>query len=230
MINPSFELPYEAHPQHDNVLVAHGWHPWWSDKKWPDQDQNTQRPLAVPEYKPITAYTERILDGASSQCFFVQFKLMNAGLYQQISVPAGRRCTFGVAMQTWCSNAGDPHVSNAELNVRVGLDPRGGLDREAEGVVWGNWVWGTAEYARMSVSTVSETETITAWIWAWNKWAMTHNDVYLDAATFEVEGIAPELGDTLRVEVTGPDGGPIQVQLVGASMIERVRAWFARKD
>jgi len=82
MINGSFDLPYEVHPYHSNIFTAHGWHPWWSDKKWPDQDQNSARPLKTPEYKAITLLDDanRVLDGDAAQCFFVFSALMNAGV------------------------------------------------------------------------------------------------------------------------------------------------------
>ena len=210
MINGSFDLPYGVHPAHDNIFTAHGWSPWWSDRKWPDQDQNVNRPIATPEYKAITLLddAQRVLDGDSCQCLFVFGKLMQAGVFQRVPVAAGKRCTFGVAFETWCSQSDNPRVSDAELYLRVGIDKRGGTDWEADSIVWGNWVRGAPEYARTAISAVAECDEVTLWIHAWNKWAVRHNDCYLDAATFEVEGEQPpppppEPGDVLRVEVSG---------------------------
>lgn len=224
MINGSFDLPYEVHPQHDNIFTAHGWTPWWSDKKWPDQDQNVERPLAVPEYKAITLLDDarRVLDGDSCQCFFVFAKLMNAGVYQQVKVGAGRRCTFSLPFHTWCSQSDNPRVSDAELYLRVGIDTRGGSDWDAASVVWGNWVRGMAEYASTSISAVSECDTVTLWVHAWNKWAVKHNDVYLDGAEFEVQGDVPEPqpGDVVRVEIVGP----VVVRIETPSLLDKLRA------
>ena len=179
------------------------------------------RPLAAPEYKPILAseYPYRVLEGTACQCWFVYSKLMNAGLYQQVQVGAGKRVTFSLSFQTWCSAKDDPRVSDGELYLRVGIDERGGTDWEAPSIVWGNWVRGEAEYAGTSISTISETDDVTVWIHTWNKWAVRHDDVYVDGATLEIEGDAPEPpqpgpGDVLRIEVTGKDGGPIEVRLV----------------
>ena len=232
MINGSFDLPYEVHPYHSNIFTAHGWHPWWSDKKWPDQDQNSARPLKTPEYKAITLLDDanRVLDGDAAQCFFVFSALMNAGVFQQVEVGAGRRCTFALPFHTWCSQSDNPRISDAELYVRVGIDTRGGVDYEAESIVWGNWVRGTNEYASTSISAISETETVTLWVHAWNKWAVKHSDVYLDAATFEVAGEepSPPPTDVQRVEVTGPDGGPIVVRIETPTLGEMLRGLLRR--
>ena len=225
--NGSFEGTYVAHPWHDNILVAPGWHAWWSDKKWPDQDQNPERPLAAPEYKAITLLDDaaRILEGTSCQCFFVFSKLMNAGVYQQVQVGAGKRVTYSQPFHAWCSQSDNPRVSDGELYLRAGIDPRGGTDWEAPGIVWGNWVRGMAEYAGTSISTVSETDDVTVWVHAWNKWALKHDDCYLDGATLEVEGEEPEPPEpppsgVLRVELSGT------VRLEMPSLVERVRALF----
>jgi len=225
--NGSFEGTYVAHPGHDNILVAPGWHAWWSDKKWPDQDQNVNRPLAAPEYKPILAseYPYRVLEGTACQCWFVYSKLMNAGLYQQVQVGAGKRVAFSLPFHTWCSAKNDPHVSDGELYLRVGIDERGGTDWEAPSIVWGNWVRGDAEYASTSISTISETDEVTLWIHTWNKWAVPHNDVYVDGATLEIEGDEPGPPEpppsgVLRVELSGT------VRLEMPSLVERVKALF----
>ena len=226
--NGGFGGTYVAHPGHDNILVAPGWHAWWSDKKWPDQDQDPNRILKVGEYRPIDGhvYPYRVIEGDTCQAWFVQFGLMNGGIYQQAQVGAGKRVTFNLPFQTWCTNSSNPRVSDGELYLRVGIDKRGGTDWEAPSIVWGNWGRGTAEYASTSISTISETDTVTLWVHTWNKWALPgHNDVYVDGATLEVEGddVEPPPADgVLRVEITGPNGGPIQVQQVSGGLLARL--------
>jgi len=224
-VNGEFGRPFVPHPGHDNILVAYGWHAWWSDKKWPDQDQNVNRPLAAPEAKPIFAgeFPYRVLEGDTCQCWFIYSKLMNAGIYQQVQVGAGKRVTFDLPFQTWCSAHENPRVSDGELYLRVGIDERGGTDWEADSVVWGNWVRGRAEYASTAISTISQTDTVTLWVHTWNKWAVTHNDIYVDGATLEIEGAAPP---------PVPDDGVLRVELSGTvrieppSLVERVKALF----
>jgi len=191
LVNGNMVGPFEAEPGHDNILVAYGWKAWWAQEKWPDQDQNSARPLKVGEYKPIFAsdYPYRVLEGDTCQCWFVQFGVMNGGIYQQVNVGAGKRVTLAVPFQAWCTDGQDPHVSDGEIYLRAGIDVRGGADWKAESIDWTNWVRGSAEYASTSISTISETDTITVWIQTWNKWALPgHNDIYVDAVTLDIEG------------------------------------------
>ena len=43
----------------------------------------------------------------------------------------------------------------------------------------------------------------TVFVRAWNKWRLSHNDVYLDAVTLEVEGTAPGGDYVTRQELVG---------------------------
>ena len=228
--NGSYEEPYPAIAGHDNIRIADGWSVWWSAVKWPDQDQNPDRPIAAPEGKPVYAsqFPYRVIDGATAQCLFVYSKLMNAGVYQRVQVGAGKRVTFSQPFQAWCSNSDDPHKSDAELYVRVGIDVRGGSDWGAESIMWGNWARGTAEYASTSISAISETDEITVFVHAWNKWAMKHDDLYLDGATLAVEGEddtvppTPPVEGVLRVEVSGS----LHIINDSPSILGRLRALF----
>ena len=103
LTNGEFGRPFVPHPQHDNILTAYGWTPWWSDKRWPEQDQDPKRPLKVGEYRPIDGrvYPYRVIEGDTCQAWFVQFGLMNGGIYQQVQVGAGKRVTFDLPFQTW---------------------------------------------------------------------------------------------------------------------------------
>lgn len=230
LVNGGFNLPYSVHPYHDNIFTADGWLPWWAGEKWPEQDQDPDRVLAVPEYKAITVIDDanRVLEGDACQCFFVFSKLMNAGVYQQVQVGAGKRVTYRQPFHTWCSQSDNPRVSDGELYLRVGIDVRGGVDWQAPSIVWGKWVRGGPEYVTTSVSAVAETDDVTLWVHAWNKWALKHDDCYLDGAELEVEGDGPEpLPDgVLRVEVTGPDGGPIRIVNESPGLLGKIRALF----
>jgi len=231
-VNGNMALPFIEEPGHNNILVAKGWRAWWASERWHEQDQNPARPLKVGEYKPIFAanYPYRVLEGETCQCWFVQFGVMHGGIYQQVNVGAGKRVTFSVPFQAWCTEGQDPHVSDGEIYLRAGIDTRGGIDWQADSIDWGNWVRGEAEYASTSISTISQTGTITLFIHTWNKWALPgHNDIYVDAVTLAVEGEdddvppTPSIEGVLRVEITGPGGGPIQVQQVsGQGLIARL--------
>jgi hypothetical protein len=51
---------------------------------------------------------------------------------------------------------------------------------------------------------IADAPQATVFIRAWNKWRLSHNDVYLDAATLEVEGATLPSGDYVtRKELVG---------------------------
>ena len=182
--NPGLNLPYAGMDGHANIRTANGWTAWWL----PEGNEGGE--AGQPEYKPITPDVDayRILEGDASQCWFIRWRVMNGGIAQQVSVGAGKRVTFRAPFHVWCSQSDDPIADDGELYVRVGIDPRGGTDPQAPSIVWGEWTRGTRAWQTIGVSTVAETDTITVYVQAWNKWPVAHNDVYVDEVELEVEG------------------------------------------
>ena len=89
------------------------------------------------------------------------------------------------------SQSDDPHKADGELYARLGMDLRGGMDPWASTVHWTNWQRLTAEYQPLELQAIADAPHATVFVRAWNKWRLSHNDVYLDAVTLEVEGAAP---------------------------------------
>lgn len=188
MYNPGLNLPYDQHPEHDNILVAHGWTAWWL----PTGNEGGE--AGQPEYKPLTPDVDpyRVLEGDAAQCWFIRWRVMNGGIAQTVNAVAGKRVTVRVPFHVWCSRSDDPTRDDEPLHVRVGIDPHGGTDPEAESIEWGNWGRGTREWAQVALSTTAAEDRVTVYVQAWNKWPVSHNDVYVDDITFEVEGVEPE--------------------------------------
>jgi hypothetical protein len=115
---------------------------------------------------------------------------MDAGIYQQVRVPAGAIVDFSIHAHAWCSNSNDPRVSDGEMYCMVGIDPTGGVDPWADSVVWDppNWEFLTAEWKELSVGAVAQGSRVTVFVRSWNKWKLRHNDVYVDAATLTISG------------------------------------------
>jgi len=224
IVNPGLNRPYRAPlAGHENIIVANGWEPWWlpSDPEGNQADQ--------PEYNPMLAadFPDRVLDGDASQHWFIMWRRMSAGIYQRINVGAGRRVTARVPFHVWCSQSDDPKRDDGELYMRIGLGRSGGTDPAGADVEWSNWVRGTNDWTLISLSLITEQDDVTLFVQAWNKWALKHNDIFVDAIEFEVEGDEPAppppIEGVLRVEITGPNGGPIQVQQVSAGLLARIR-------
>jgi len=223
IINPGLNRPYEALPDHQNIRTAHGWTPWWVAMTHEGQDADQ------PEFKPLEVehHPERVLEGDASQCWFIRWRIMSGGIRQCVRVGAGKRVVLRVPFHVWCSQSDNPQADDGELYVRVGIDSHGRTDPRADDVVWSNWVRGTNDWTAISLSTIAEADEVTLYVQGWNKWSLSHNDVYVDDIEFEVEGEEPGPSpDVVRVEVTGPDGGPVLVRIESPSLLDRLRAFF----
>ena len=56
LTNGEFGRPFVPHPQHDNILVAHGWHAGWDDK----QMMATMISMIQQQQKDIEALKARV--------------------------------------------------------------------------------------------------------------------------------------------------------------------------
>jgi hypothetical protein len=185
--NPSFEQPYNRDSQNSTVSVAHDWRYFASDGKPPERDG----PCELPEYKALNRFEDerRVYEGLTAQCWFIRWKIMDAGVYQVVEVEPGASYTFDVMCQAWCSQSDDPTVSDGDMHVLLGIDPTGGTDPWSSFVEWSGWDRVGADYKRYVSPTVEAEEAqITVFIRAWNKWELSHNDVYVDDAHLVKQG------------------------------------------
>jgi len=182
--NPGFEMPYTTWWNASEVRVAHDWKPFWSEGD-PPMEQN-QGPCARPEYKPISGadYPHRVLSGKHAQAFFVFYRVMDAGVMTEVSLPRIGFLEFTISAHAWCDGGDDPDVSRGEMYLSLGIDPYGRAEPKAQGVVWTPWVPldGVWMRARTLPVFIPGTAAITLYVRAWNKWRLKHNDVYLDNA------------------------------------------------
>ncbi len=180
MQNPSLELPYEQDAQHSTVKIAHGWSWFASEGREPPAEQG---PTMLPEYKPLNKSDDprRVWDGNTAQCWFIRWKVMDAGIYQVVPAEIGAEYYFDCMAQAWCSNSDDPTVSDGEMYVSLGISPSGGDNPWAQGVIWTEWDWIGPDYVTVESRTVTaQADHITVFVRAWNKWKLSHNDVYID--------------------------------------------------
>jgi len=184
LANAGFEGEYVR--DSGTVLVAAGWMPFWATGDPPQETQ--QGPCAMPEYKPLprTLDAERVVEGETAQCWFLNWKVMDAGVHQTVEADEGSWYQFSASLQAWCDKGNDPRVSQGEMYVSLGIDPYGVLEPFRVGVMWSPWQWVSAEHRRLESPVVLARHTrITVLVRAWNKWRLRHNDVYVDAARLE---------------------------------------------
>jgi hypothetical protein len=193
LTNPSFELPYNQHPVHSTVRVANGWHHFASDGKPPERDVI----CALPEYKPLPKEEDayRVHDGDVAQCWFLQWKIMDAGVYQQVSAQTGATYQFDVMAHAWCSDSDNPRDSPGDFHMMLGIDPTGDTDPWAPGVMWTSWQRLDGTYRKLISQPVkAQANQITLFVRAWNKWELKHNDAYIDDAHLTKSGGEPPGG------------------------------------
>jgi len=184
LTNPSFEGEYVRHG--GTVLVAAGWRPFWTEGDPPQEPQ--QGPCAMPEYKPLPRSLDarRVVDGDTAQCWFLNWKVMDAGIYQVVDVTEGKWYRFSVSAQAWCDKDNDPALSRGEMYLSLGIDPEGESSPFRVGVQWSPWKWVGPDHKRFeSLEVQAQKPAITVCIRTWNKWKLRHNDVYVDAALLE---------------------------------------------
>ena len=193
LTNGGFELPYVVVPGHDNCRVAWDWQAWVKTTQPVDVDPGEAGDCAYPEYKPITNADDpgRVIEGEASQCWFLTSKRMNAGIMQRVAVGTGNTVLFRALVETWCSDSDDPYTADGEMYARLIIDPAGGYDPEALGVVRGDWHRARAQYDEIDVLAVAEANSVTVFVQFWNKWRMKHNDAYVGKAQLIVTGDPP---------------------------------------
>lgn len=181
--NPSFEGDYV---NQGGQFVARGWQRWHFSGQPPQE--HSQGPCAEPEYKPLEKahFPYRVTHGEKAQCWFVAWKVMDGGLRQYVQLPEPRPdfLQFGLDVQAWSSDGGDPRKSEGEMYMALGIDPFGrGTSAEELGVLWSPWWPSGPQYQRIEGPIVKVyADIVTLFIRAWPKWKKAHNDVIVDNA------------------------------------------------
>ena len=195
LLNPGFEDGFSDRGAGE-VSVANGWNPWWQDG--PRQAEGYNR---RPEYKPEDAsrYTRRrIHSGNWAQKFFNTFSTHNAGLFQQVQVPAGSKLTLSAWVQAWSSQDPNPDAAVAPGNYRVsiGIDPNGGTDGTSPNVVWTAPHMEYNTWIHLELQSVAKAGTITVFLRGSPEFRVQFNDSYWDDACLTVVNPTPRATNT----------------------------------
>ncbi len=179
LVNPGFEDGFSDRGAGE-VSVANGWHPWYQDG--PGQNEGFYR---RPEYKPEDAArfgTRRIHSGNWAQKFFSTYATHNAGVFQQVKLPAGSKLTLSAWVQAWSSQDANPDsvVDPGNYRVYVGIDPTGGTDWSSPNVVWSPASLQYNTWLRLEVKATSQAGTVTVFLRGQPEFRNQFNDSYWD--------------------------------------------------
>ncbi len=172
--NPGFEGQYVPYTYPDGTRIgefhiAAGWNPWFNEG------------LRRPEYKPGN-YS---YNGSASQQYFTSYSVHQAGLWQRVeNATPGRTYRFSVAVYVWSSSEGDIYTSvqPGNVNVRVGIDPTGGISPYASTVIWSPFAMFYDQWRVLSVDAVAQSNALTVFVWSQPEFPVLHNDIALDEA------------------------------------------------
>jgi len=184
--NGSFDEGFSVRDS-DEVQVALYWEPWWRQGT-PEQvaDGFYKRPEFKPEPKWVGTQPGRVFEGNYGQKFFTTFATHSAGLYQRVRVKPGERLWLKAMAQIygWNPSSG----KDAGYACVVGIDPSGGVDPLASGVVWGPWKgqsakpkWDGSTWEELEVRDVEALgEWVTVFLRGENLYRAKHADSYWD--------------------------------------------------
>jgi len=137
------------------------------------------------EYKAATLqFPERVHSGESAQQAFTFGRMGEFGVRQQVSVTIGALLELSGYAQGWqeCWPAQQGNCPQANMNLRIGIDPYGGTDPYSANVVWSNYTESFDAYAYISLVATARANTVTVFTYArpqWD-WARRNNDAYWD--------------------------------------------------
>jgi len=199
LVNPGFEEPYyRIVTEEGGGAIAEGWTAWWFNDDGPD--------YSVPEYEiaPMNRDPFRVHSGEAAQQVFRPTTLWEAGVYQQVSVPAGSELRFSVWGHSWSSfcvrrdnpNGADTTLCNPRNSndsdtgnpfyQKIGVDPTGGTNGRSSTIVWSEEKIAWDTYQQFSVEATAQGTTVTVFLWSTPYFPATVNNAYWDDAELTI--------------------------------------------
>ena len=190
--NPGFEAPYNTLEGDPQPQVAQGWAPWYT----PAPENSPSFVNAQPEFLPTAPDTSRILEGANAQMMRAFYVTFDGGVYQRVTgINSGTNLNFSVSAYVWSSTYDEADLSELDGDVffQVGIDPAGGTDAQSSSIVWS--AAGVEQYDAYNVYSVeaqASGSAVTVFVRATIGQPVRNTQIYLDGASLEVAGSAPQ--------------------------------------
>jgi LysM repeat protein len=228
LVNPGFEEPYAKqccqtdlslylpNTPIDEVQVAAGWSAWWLqpdlDPAHPGSCLRVVGPCSAwhrPEWRDANcgaACAGRYRSGNNAQKYFTFWSLHDAGMFQRVTgIRPGARLRFSVYMQGWSTNAAyGPSDLAQSMNMRVGIDPTGGVNAFSPNVIWTAPNDTFDAWGLYQIEAVAAGNAVTVFTRSSPVYPIQHVDVYVDDASLVVVG-----GGSVQPAAAGPAGGPL---------------------
>jgi LysM repeat protein len=181
--------PYIGQGRADLNIPA-GWDLWLgqgsTDQYYNRGDKVYGYPHDGPDPNPLQGETAVNLHGG-----FVQY---NLAMYQTVPVAAGANLRAEVASYLIACDTADgepgacPSDPSSGAQTRIGIDPDGGSDPNAPGIVWSRWVTPHDRWGRQSVSATAAGTQVTVFLYATQARPLMNNYVYWDDARLTIGG------------------------------------------
>jgi hypothetical protein len=183
-----------------NIYTPDGWRVWWREgdecPAWPDG--TTARPEARVVHESLDPF--RIYEGSQAALAFTFYRCHDMGLLQQVDVVTGTYDVTAYAHSMYTSCSSEPHgppldsdcetlLSEFHDLLTVGIDPAGGIDPNAPGVIWSTPIEQYGMYSQQLELRGVElgAGTVTVFLRAKNNFPARHNDVFIDSVELRQE-------------------------------------------
>lgn len=180
--NPGFEGVYSPFNTDQTRLVAPGWTPW-------NLTANPGDPSHVNNQPTYRSATTRTHGGSVAQEFFTFYATHMGGVYQKVAASNGTKLTFSAWLNVWSTANDDPTRSEipGQVKLQVGIDPVGGIDPTAAGIVWSAPQEFYDQWRELSVTaTATGNAGVTVFVRSAPEMPVHHNHVFVDDASLHV--------------------------------------------
>jgi hypothetical protein len=181
--NGDFEGAFQAWNGIPQLQVAAGWTPFWTERTR-DYDIRPEYKNANPNPYEAPLYDNRVRSGRGAQQYFTSFGRSFAGVYQRVPADPGATLLLVAWAHAWSSSDHDPYtsVNPSPMNLRVGIDPTGGLDPHSPDIVWSAPRQYIDSWGELRVQATARAAHVTVYLSSHPDYANKHNDVYWDDA------------------------------------------------
>jgi LysM repeat protein len=188
--NPDFEGGTYRHNGDAAREIPNEWAPWWKNSG------------AAPRYN-LSQASSRVKSGSNAASYWEQYQDYDGGLVQtSIAASPGTIYRFEIWGHAWSTTDTGKGTSDTDVQMQIGIDPKGGGDPGAASIVWSGTVSARDTYQLFKVETTAQGSNISVFVRGKTVYPVTQTDFYWDAGSITAVGQAAQPTAT-----TKPGGG-----------------------